>query len=130
MFIAVLALVVAYLINIVRVQLAARVNNVAVFAEIVGTVVLSVVVFVAWVQGGDAAPVPHGFGFLSTVSPAEAGTPLADAIVGGALIGIFTLVGFEAAADMAEEAVDARRTVPARDDPLGGRVRRARAWSR
>ncbi len=71
MFVAVLALVVAYLINIVRVQLAARVNNVAVFAEIVGTVVLSVVVFLAWVRGGAAAPDPHGFGFLSTVSPAR-----------------------------------------------------------
>ena len=35
-----------------------------------------------------------------------------SALVGGALIGVFTLVGFEAAADMAEEAVDARRTVP------------------
>ena len=51
----------------------------------------------------------HGVAFLTTVNP---GTPLADGIVGGALIGIFTLVGFEAAADMAEEAVDARRTVP------------------
>jgi amino acid transporter len=108
-FIAVLALVIAYLINVVRVHLAARVNNVAVFAEIIGTVVLSVVVFVAWVRGGGDAPVPHGFGFLSTTAP---DAPLADAIVGGALIGIFTLVGFEAAADMAEEAVDARRTVP------------------
>ena len=49
-FLAVLALVIAYLINIVRVQLAARVNNVAVFAEIIGTVVLSIIVFVAWVQ--------------------------------------------------------------------------------
>lgn len=109
LFVAVLALVVAYLVNIVRVQLAARVNNVAVFAEIIGTVVLSVVVFVAWVRGGDAAPVPHGFGFLSTTATSA---PLTDAIVGGALIGIFTLVGFEAAADMAEEAVDARRAVP------------------
>jgi amino acid transporter len=110
LFIAVLALVVAYLVNIVRVQLAARVNNVAVFAEIIGTVVLSVVVFLAWV--GGAADVPgggHGFGFLFTTAT---DAPLADAIVGGALIGIFTLVGFEAAADMAEEAVDARRAVP------------------
>ena len=104
-FIAVLALVVAYLINIVRVQLAARVNNVAVFAEIIGTVVLSVVVFFAWVRGGA----PHGLGFLFTVSTDQ---PLASAIVGGALIGVFTLVGFEAAADMAEEAIDARRAVP------------------
>ena len=110
LFIAVLALVVAYLINVVRVQLAARVNNVAVFAEIIGTVVLSVVVFLAWVRGGDdAGGGGHGFGFLFTTAT---GAPLADAIVGGALIGIFTLVGFEAAADMAEEAVDARRAVP------------------
>ena len=106
-FIAVLALVVAYLINIVRVQLAARVNNVAVFTEIIGTVVLSVVVFVAWVRGGTSDG--HGLGFLFTVSADE---PLTSALVGGALIGVFTLVGFEAAADMAEEAVDARRTVP------------------
>lgn len=104
-FLAVLALVVAYLINIVRVQLAARVNNVAVFAEILGTVVLSVVVFVAWVRGGT--PDGHGLGFLFRVS--DAGP---SALVGGALVGVFTLVGFEAAADMAEEAVDARRTVP------------------
>ena len=109
LFIAVLALVVAYLINVVRVQLAARVNNVAVFAEIIGTVVLSVVVFLAWVRGGDNAGDGHGFSFLFTTAT---GAPLADAIVGGALIGIFTLVGFEAAADMAEEAVDARRAVP------------------
>jgi amino acid transporter len=109
LFIAVLALVVAYLINVVRVQLAARVNNVAVFAEIIGTVVLSIVVFLAWVRGGDGAGEGHGFSFLFTTAT---GAPLADAIVGGALVGIFTLVGFEAAADMAEEAVDARRAVP------------------
>ncbi|MDT7708456.1 MAG: hypothetical protein QOG20_4063 [Pseudonocardiales bacterium] len=110
LFIAVLALVIAYLINIVRVQLAARVNNVAVFAEIIGTVVLSVIVFVAWVQGGSGTPDGgHGFGFLSTTVP---GAAFPDALVGGALVGIFTLVGFEAAADMAEETVDARRTVP------------------
>jgi amino acid transporter len=109
LFIAVLALVVAYLVNIVRVQLAARVNNVAVFAEIIGTVVLSIVVFLAWVRGGDGEGAAHGFGFLFTTATSA---PLADALVGGALIGIFTLVGFEAAADMAEEAVDARRAVP------------------
>jgi len=110
LFIAVLALVIAYLINIVRVQLAARVNNVAVFAEIIGTVVLSVVVFVLWVRGAaDTPDGGHGLAFLSTT---VAGAFFPDALVGGALVGIFTLVGFEAAADMAEEAVDARRTVP------------------
>ncbi|MFC4942610.1 APC family permease [Pseudonocardia sp. GCM10023141] len=109
-FIAALALVLAYLINIVRVQLAARVNNIAVFAEIIGTVVLSVVVYLAWVRGGADVPGGgHGYGFLFTTAT-EAG-PM-EAVVGGALIGIFTLVGFEAAADLGEEAIDARRTVP------------------
>lgn len=108
-FIAALALVLAYLINIVRVQLAARVNNVAVFAEIIGTVVLSLVVYGAWVRGGGNGGGDHGYGFLFTT--ATTAGPV-EAVVGGALIGIFTLVGFEAAADLGEEAVDARRTVP------------------
>ena len=108
-FVAVVALLVAYLLNIVRVQLAAQVNNVAVFAEIIGTVVLSVVVFAAWVQSGPTPDGGHGLDFLFTVSSDQ---PIAAALVGGALIGIFTLVGFEAAADLGEEAVDARRSVP------------------
>jgi amino acid transporter len=108
--IAVVALLVAYGVNIVRVQLAARVNNLAVFAEIAGTVVLSVVLLVLWATHRGTTPDGgHGVDFLAVTNP---GTPLADGIVGGALVGIFTLVGFEAAADMAEEAVDARRTVP------------------
>ncbi|MCD2189795.1 APC family permease [Actinomycetospora soli] len=108
--IAVVALLLAYAVNIVRVQLAARVNNLAVFAEIAGTVVLSVLLLVLWATHRGTTPDGgHGLAFLAVTNP---GTPLADGIVGGALIGIFTLVGFEAAADMAEEAVDARRTVP------------------
>jgi amino acid transporter len=74
--IAVIALLVAYLINVIRVQWAARVNNLAVFAEIIGTVVLSVVVLVLWAH--DRAGTPdggHGLGFLTTTNP---GTPLAD----------------------------------------------------
>lgn len=108
--IAVVALVLAFGVNVVRVQWAARVNNLAVFAEIAGTVVLSLLLLGLWVHGHAGTPDGgHGLDFLGTVNP---GTPVADAVVGGALIGIFTLVGFEAAADMAEEAVHARRTVP------------------
>jgi amino acid transporter len=108
--IAVVALLLAFGVNIVRVAWAARVNNLAVFAEIAGTVVLSVLLLGLWVHGHAGTPDGgHGLGFLTAVNP---GTPVADAVVGGALVGIFTLVGFEAAADMAEEAVDARRTVP------------------
>lgn len=109
LFIAIVLLVVAYLINVVSVQLAARVNNVAVFTEIGGVVVFSVVLFFLWVAG--AKPTGHGLGFL-TNHQGVFGQPLWYAAVLAALIGVYTLVGFEAAADMAEEAVDARRTVP------------------
>lgn len=108
-FIAVVLLVGAFLINIVSVQLAARVNTVAVVTEIVGTVVLAVLLFVLWVA--RAQPSDHGWGFLGTTST-QPGQSTFYAIVLASLIGVYTIVGFEAAADMSEETVDARRTVP------------------
>lgn len=108
-FIAVALLVVAFLINIVSVQLAARVNTVAVVTEIIGTVVLAVVLFFLWVA--KAKPTDHGWGFLGTTT-AHPGQSTLYAIVLASLIGVYTIVGFEAAADMSEETVDARRTVP------------------
>jgi amino acid transporter len=109
LFIALLLLTLAYLINIVSVQLAARVNNVAVFTEIIGTVVLAVVLFFLWVV--DYKPNQHGFGYIGHHFHLG-GQPYWYAIVLAALIGIFTIVGFESAADMSEEAIDARRSVP------------------
>jgi amino acid transporter len=112
LFIALAALVIAYLINLVSVQLAARVNNVAVFTEIIGTVVLGVLLFVLWV----ARYQPHGqpgqsASFLGNHTGVEH-QPLWYAAVLAGLMGVYTLVGFETAADMSEETVDARRAVP------------------
>lgn len=109
LFIAILLLTVAYLVNIISVQVAARVNNVAVFTEIVGTVVLSVVLFFLWVA--DYKPSGHGISYLGHHSHLP-GQPYWYAIVLASLVGVYTLVGFEAAADMSEEAIDARRSVP------------------
>jgi amino acid transporter len=109
LFIAIVLLTVAYLINVISVQLAARVNNVAVFTEILGTVVLAVVLFFLWV--GDYKHTSHGAGYLGHHFHLP-GQPYWYAISLAALIGIFTIVGFESAADMSEEAVDARRSVP------------------
>jgi amino acid transporter len=108
-FIAVLLIVIAFGINIVSVQLAARVNSVAVVTEIVGTVVLALLLFFLWVA--KAEPTDHGWGFLGTTSTLP-GQSTFYAIVLASLIGVYTIVGFEAAADMGEETVDARRTVP------------------
>ena len=40
--------------------------------------------------------------------------PMFYSIALASLIGVFTLVGFELAADMSEDAVDPRRSVPRR----------------
>jgi amino acid transporter len=112
LFIALVALVIAYMINLISVQLAARVNNVAVFTEIIGTVVLGVLLFVLWV----ARYKPHGqhgqaASFL-TDHHGLAHQPFWYAAVLAGLMGVYTLVGFETAADMSEETVDARRAIP------------------
>jgi amino acid transporter len=109
LFIALCLLTVAYLFNVISVQLAARVNNVAVFTEILGTVVLALLLFFLW--AGNYKHTDHGIGYLGHHFHLP-GQPYWYAITLAALIGIFTIVGFEAAADMSEEAVDARRNVP------------------
>lgn len=109
LFIAVVLIVTAFGINLISVQLAARVNNVAVVTEIVGTIGLAAVVFVLWVAKGS--PDGHGLEFLGSTETLP-GQPLWYAIVLAALIGVYTLVGFEAAADMGEETVNARRAIP------------------
>lgn len=109
LFLALVLLTVAYLVNLVSVQLAARVNNVAVFTEILGTVVLAILLFFLWVA--KAKPNPHGFAYLGRHMHPP-GHPYWYAIVLASLIGVYTIVGFESAADMSEESVDARRSVP------------------
>ena len=107
--VAVVLIVLAFGVNVVSVQLAARVNNVAVATEIIGTVLLALLLFGLWV--GHAKPSPHGFEILGAHATLP-GQSLFYGIVLASLIGVYTLVGFEAAADMSEETVDARRTVP------------------
>jgi amino acid transporter len=108
LFIALLLITVAYLTNVISVQVAARVNNVAVFTEIVGTTLLAIVLFILWVAKHKAR---HGGGILGNASHLP-GQPYWYAIVLASLLGVYTIVGFESAADMSEEALDARRSVP------------------
>jgi amino acid transporter len=96
-------------INLISIQVAARVNNVAVFTEIIGTVVFGVLLLVLW--GVKSKPTPYGASILtSTTSAFHNPTWYAFTLAG--LLGAFTLVGFELAADMSEDAVDPRRSVP------------------
>jgi amino acid transporter len=105
--VAVILMLLPVVINIISIQVAARVNNVAVFTEIIGTVVFGVLLLVLW--GTHAKPAPGGMLF-NTTSVIHSPTWYAFALAG--LLGAFTLVGFELAADMSEDAVNPVRSVP------------------
>jgi amino acid transporter len=90
-----------------------RINNAAVGTEIVGIVGLTLLLIIVGAVRGmlqpghlfstGSAPSPwFGFGTLTTASP----------FMLSFLLGAFTIVGFEAAANLAEETQDAHRTVP------------------
>src|SRR6266567_2179259 len=107
--VAIILMLLPVVINIISMQMAARVNNVAVFTEIIGTVVFGVLLFVLW--GLKTKPSPYGASILTnTTSVLHNPTWYAFALAG--LLGAFTLVGFELAADMSEDAVNPRRSVP------------------
>ncbi len=107
--IALLWLTLAYIVNIISVRAAAGVNNAAVFIEILASVVLGVVLLVLWAVGTKDSD--HGLGYLThSIHPAN--HPLWYAVIVASLLAISTFVGFESAAAVAEEAVDAGRSVP------------------
>jgi amino acid transporter len=107
--VAIILMLLPVVINIISIQVAARVNNIAVFTEIVGTVVFGVLLLVLW--GVHAKPTPYGASILTnTTSALHNPTWYAFALAG--LLGAFTLVGFELAADMSEDAVSPRHSVP------------------
>jgi amino acid transporter len=107
--VAIILMVLPTMINIISIQVAARVNNIAVFTEIIGTVVFGVLLFVLW--GLKTKPSPYGLSILTnTTSVFHNPTWYAFTLAG--LLGAFTLVGFELAADMSEDAVNPVRSVP------------------
>jgi amino acid transporter len=107
--VAVILMLLPTVINIISIQAAARVNNIAVFTEIIGTVLFGVLLLVLW--GVNAKPTPYGASILTnTTSVFHNPTWYAFTLAG--LLGAFTLVGFELAADMSEDAVNPVRSVP------------------
>ena len=99
LFVAYVLIVLPVMINIISIQLAARVNNLAVVTEIVGMVGFGVALFFMWVAG--AKDVHHGIGFLAHTTHTTVGALWYVFALAG-LMGIFTIVGFEFAADLQE----------------------------
>jgi len=106
--VAIIIMILPAVINIISVQVAARVNNVAVFTEIIGTVVFAVLLLILW--GVGTKPGLGASILFNTTSVQH--NPLWYSIALASLVGIYTLVGFELAADLSEEAINAGHTVP------------------
>ena len=109
LLIALAILTVGFLANAAGLGVAARVNNLAVWCEIVGTAVVAAVLVV--LLGGHTEPGGHSLSSLTTASHPP-GHPYWYATILAGLTGVYTLVGFESAADLAEETVHPQRTVP------------------
>ncbi|MFY0545912.1 amino acid permease [Brevibacillus sp. H7] len=100
-------LVVQALLNIYGVKLATRINDIAVYTEVIGMVgIILVLGVVVLVKGGDWSMLVNPGTAVST------GGSYLGAFILAALMGSYTLVGFEAAANLSEETIDAKKTVP------------------
>ncbi len=93
-------------LNIIGVKLSAFINNSAVFTEAIGVLGLTIFLFFA-AYNNDAE-----LSILFNTGNAATGISYAVPFIMTMLMGAFTLVGFEASANLSEETVDAHKTVP------------------
>jgi len=106
MMIVMATIVLQVALNIIGVKVAAIINDGAVFTEAIGIIGLTVFLFIAAFQS-NADP-----SILFSTGNAAPGVSYVAPFVMTMLMGAFTLVGFEASANLSEETINARRTVP------------------
>jgi urea carboxylase system permease len=99
----VLLIVFTTAVNAAGVRLIARINDIGVAAELVGVVVL---------LGGLAMFAVRGPQVVLTNTAADGGGVLFGGLLASALMAAYVLYGFDTAASVAEETVNARRTAP------------------
>jgi amino acid transporter len=103
-----IAVLLAVVINIIGVKAAGWVNNIGATTELIGTLGLGLVMLV----GLFFFPHKEGLQVLFQHHPVG-GSPINLSVVGAAaLLPLYTLLGWEGAADLAEETHDPRRTAP------------------
>jgi amino acid transporter len=106
------AITLAAVINIIGIRAVGAINNGAAFLEIGGTIVISlmlllgVAIFFDGSQGFRVILSNHGAGAVNGTR-----IPFVHYLL-AALLPIFTLLGWEASADLAEETQDPRKTAP------------------
>jgi len=106
MIIVMATIILQVTLNIIGVKLAAFINNSAVFTEAIGIIGLTIFLFFVAFSNDASASILLSKGNAST------GLSYAIPFIMTMLMGAFTLVGFEASANLSEETVDAHKTVP------------------
>jgi amino acid transporter len=96
------------LIHLFGIRLVTLVNEVGVWAEIIGVIVIITVLWFLWVFSGHM-DLSNLFNSQNSFSNRPAGF---SAFALSLLVGAWCLTGFEAAADLAEETHQPRKTVP------------------
>lgn len=106
---AVVALLVGVVINTLSIRLVAWVNNVGAAMEVVGAVFAAILLFF-----GSLFFFHHNIGghVLLQRGAVLGGVPLWYGLVLASLLPVFTLLGWEGAADLSEETLDPRRVTP------------------
>lgn len=109
-FTAITVVLLCVLINVYGVRLATMLNNIGVALELVVTIgATAFIAIVAFFVSNEH----QGIEFLFTAGPAgESSSPYVIVWLTASLGCIFGLLGVEAAADVAEETKNARRTIP------------------
>jgi amino acid transporter len=104
--IVIATLIIQAVINIAGVKLASFINNAAVFTESIGIIALTVVLLVISLKNGNNSSI-----LFNTANTGQ-GVSYVKPFMMSMLMGAFTLVGFESAANLSEETINAHKTVP------------------
>lgn len=97
-------------LNLGGLKIAARINSLAVLTEVVGIVGLTLIFGWLFLNGQSQ---PTSFLFASSISSTAMPTSLhLSAFLMSFLMGLYTLVGFESAADLAEETINPSKIIP------------------
>ncbi|MFJ6896699.1 amino acid permease [Streptomyces hokutonensis] len=100
---------VAAVLNIIGVKVATRINNIGASIELIGTFVLVLVL-----AAGVLVFFKHtqGLAILTDVKPLTGKPVTLTSVALAGLLPVYVLLGWEGAADLAEETVDPRRAAP------------------
>lgn len=101
--------IVVAVLNIIGVRLATRINNIGASIELVGTIILGIVLIAGLLTffGHTEGPA-----ILTDTTPLAGGSITVTSIALAALLPVYVLLGWEGAADLAEETLNPRKSAP------------------